>query len=51
VFCKCLVQTDCVRICALIQLGEGGSGEVRADLLSYVELDLWLGACKNIGRD
>jgi hypothetical protein len=51
VFCNCLVHTDCVMPCDLIQLGEGGSGKVHVDLMSYVELPLWLGAYKNIGRD
>jgi hypothetical protein len=32
------------------KLGEGGSGEVRADLLSYAELVLRLCACKEIDR-
>jgi hypothetical protein len=34
--------------CDLTQ--EGGSGEVHVDILSYVELVLWLFACKRIER-
>jgi hypothetical protein len=44
VICSALC-TDCVRLCAWTELGEGGSGERCADLLSYAELVLWLGAC------
>jgi hypothetical protein len=36
------VHTDCVRLYALIQLREGGSGKVRVDLMSYAELTFGL---------
>ena len=41
-----LSASDFKKALCYTKLGEGGSGEVHADLLSYVELVLWLCALK-----
>jgi hypothetical protein len=45
-----LSASDCKKDLCFAKLGEGGSSEVRIDLMSYAELDLWLCACKKIRR-
>jgi hypothetical protein len=48
--CKKLVCRLCKKALCCDLTWKGGSGEVRADLLSYIELVLWLCACKRIER-
>jgi hypothetical protein len=51
---ECFVSDLCIDYVGDLCLDltqEGGSGEVRTNLLSYAELALWLGACKKIGRN
>jgi hypothetical protein len=46
-----LSARDCKKALCLDILGEGGSSEVRVDVMSYVELTLWLCACRELEED